>query len=230
LFLANALALAAAVGCGVSSRNDPAREPDGGESSAATVFDGFQIDVFDDAKRSLAIMAEQCAVAEDESRANLEAVQIVQYDDKGREFGWVTADSGVYFIKEAPKENKFLKDLLLAGNVRLRRADGFTLQTQRATFRTLTREFSSPTFTTFHLPLNETQMLKGLSPGGFGMKMVGEEEDVSFHLRGSKEKRAHVSSVPRPKAPKAPNARGASKKVASTAAATSSPRREEIRQ
>ena len=158
-----------------------------------SIVKNFRFNLCDTGSQKMRVTAEEMRMPEDQSVARLKNVRIVQLQD-GAASGTITANEGVYYLKD-PKDKKHeLQDLDLHGSVRVSfPSKGFSLRTEHAVIGgEKQKKLVSESGTSFSVNI-EDQSIKG-NAESFELKLLDGFDTLTFKLKTEKtdKKRAHL--------------------------------------
>jgi len=142
------------------------------------------------------IQARKALMLDNQSKAKLEGVQLVQYEEN-QEAGWVSSDSGTYYFKDVAGDGRAEKDIVLRGKVRMRRSDGSMVETTEAIYQGALRKMLSNHSTYIRMPWKEAQAVEGECQE-FELDRSKGQAEMVVQLRGSAKERAHATIMPNP--------------------------------
>ncbi len=161
--------------CNSAADNKSKKQPE-------TIMQGFKLMLAENGKQKMQVQAQEARIPLDRSRARLLNPRIVQLQD-GVASGTITAREGVYYFQDAPKEKRLMQDLVLSGQVIIRRPDGFTLRTDQAILSTAQNSLSSNATTRIHLPLQNGQIME-TTASRFALNLLDGFREARMELRG----------------------------------------------
>lgn len=150
------------------------------DRSLDVVVRDFRFTVGDNGQQRMEVQSTEARIPPDETRALLKDVRIVQLQD-GASSGTIEASSGVYFLKDAPEEGRLVQDLVLDGDVAVKRPDGFALTTSKAVIEAARQRLVSQQNSRFTVPLADGRLIEGRA-NHFELLMDGGFDSVTFKL------------------------------------------------